>query len=97
MSAVRLVDAVGLAKRIENIDITVAGEEAKWNDAKSTVLREIADSPTHDLSALIKAAQAEAVIEFTERLKAGLIEGGIYPVLVKNVIEMVKKEMLGEG
>jgi hypothetical protein len=45
------VDAVSLAKRVENIDITVAGDEAKWNDAKSAVLREIADSPTHDLSA----------------------------------------------
>jgi hypothetical protein len=34
-----------------------------------------------------------AINEFAERLKAGLIEGGIYPVLVKNTINKVLKEM----
>lgn len=99
MSTVRLVDAVSLAKRIENLDITIAGDEAKWNDAKSTVLREIADSPTHDLFALIKAAQAEAVKEFVYRVEECVKPSKSYPfesLVGMSDIYSIKKEMLGE-
>lgn len=108
MSTVRLVDAVSLAKRVENIDITVAGDEAKWNDAKSAVLREIADSPTHDLSALIKAAQAEAVKEFAERLKnefheyrkqykeVANFDGAAAMLIAKRGVDILVKEVVGE-
>ena len=106
MSTVRLVDAVSLAKRVENIDITIAGEEAKWSNAKSVVLREIADSPTHDLSALIKAAQAEAIKEFWQELQRTIItnntEDGymIFSIdwncLLEDGNEIVKR-MAGEG
>lgn len=99
MSTVRLVDAVSLAKRVENIDITVAGDEAKWSNAKSAVLREIADSPTHDLSALIKAAQAEAVKEFVYRVEECVKPSKSYPfesLVGMSDIYSIKKEMLGE-
>ena len=45
----------------------------------------------------MKEHNAEVIKEFAERLKAGLIEGGIYPVLVKNQIEKVVKDMTGEA
>ena len=41
-------------------------------------------------------ARAEAVKEYAERLKERLIAGGIYPVLVKNQIEELSKEMIEE-
>lgn len=44
----------------------------------------------------ISSCKAEAIKEYMERVKTGLIEGGIYPVLVKNTLDRVKKEMVGE-
>ena len=41
-------------------------------------------------------ARAEAVKEYAERLKERLIAGGIYPVIVKNQIEKLEKEMMEE-
>lgn len=43
----------------------------------------------------VKQARAEAIDDFAERLEKTLIEGGIYPVLVKNAIEKTKKELKG--
>ena len=40
-----------------------------------------------------RIARADAINEFAERLKSTLIAGGIYPVLVKNSIEKIAKEM----
>lgn len=39
-------------------------------------------------------ARAEAISEFAERLKTTLIANGIYPVIVKNSIEKIAKELL---
>jgi hypothetical protein len=41
-------------------------------------------------------AKKEAAKEFADRLKKKLIEGGIYPVLVKNSMDKLLKEMTGE-
>jgi hypothetical protein len=41
-------------------------------------------------------AKREAVKEFADRLKKKLIAGGIYPVLVKNSMDKLLKEMTGE-
>lgn len=48
MDNIRPIDAYTLAEIIENLDITVAGKPARWNDAKYTVLKEIANAPTVD-------------------------------------------------
>ena len=42
-----------------------------------------------------KNIRADAITDFAERLKAKLIAGGIYPVIVKNSIEKIAKEMKG--
>lgn len=44
-----------------------------------------------------KQVRVDAVTEFAERLKAKLIAGGIYPVIVKNAIDQIAKGMKGEG
>lgn len=41
--------------------------------------------------------RAEAITEFAERLRAELLEKDFYPVIVKNAIEKIAKEMKGEG
>jgi hypothetical protein len=41
-------------------------------------------------------AKREAFKEFADRLKEKLIAGGIYPVLVKNSMDKLLKEMTGE-
>lgn len=41
----RYIEAYELAEIIENLDIRVAGQSARWHDAKHSVLREIAQSP----------------------------------------------------
>lgn len=47
--AERYINAYDLAETIENLDITVAGKPARWNDAKYTVLQEIAQCPDADV------------------------------------------------
>ena len=42
-------------------------------------------------------ARAEAVKEYADQLKERLIAGGIYPVLVKNSIDKLLKEMTQEN
>ena len=49
-----------------------------------------------DLCEQVKTAKAEAIKEYMKRVKAGLIKGGIYPVLVKNTLDRVKEEMVGD-
>ena len=44
----RLIDAYTFAEEIESLQITVAGKPARWNDAKHSVLRKIAEQPTVD-------------------------------------------------
>ena len=41
----RYIEACDLAEVIENLDIRVAGQSARWYDAKHSVLREIAQAP----------------------------------------------------
>ena len=41
----RLIDAYALAEEIESLTVTVAGKPAKWNDAKHSVLRILAEQP----------------------------------------------------
>lgn len=49
MMAERYINAYDFAETIENLDITVAGKPARWNDAKYTVLQEIAQCPDADV------------------------------------------------
>ena len=44
----RLIDAYTLAEEIESLTITVAGKPAKWNDAKHSILRILAEQPDVD-------------------------------------------------
>jgi hypothetical protein len=44
---------------------------------------------------MLKNARAEAIKEFAERLETALLVGGIYPVIVKNTIHSLVKEMTG--
>lgn len=44
----------------------------------------------------IKEIKSEAITEYHEEVKKRCIEGGIYPVIVKNIMEDVRKEMAGE-
>lgn len=41
----RYIEACELAEVIENLDIRVAGQSARWYDAKHSVLREITQAP----------------------------------------------------
>ena len=49
---VRLIDAFTIAEEIESLTITVAGEPARWNDAKHSVLRVIAEQKDIDPESL---------------------------------------------
>lgn len=49
---VRLIDAFTLAEEIESLNITVAGKPARWNDAKHSVLRTIAEQKDIGLESL---------------------------------------------
>jgi hypothetical protein len=46
---------------------------------------------------LIVGAKQTTVKEFAERLRKKLIDGGLYPVFVKNKIAETEKEMVGDG
>ena len=50
-----------------------------------------------DRSEAIKMRKSEAIKEFAEELKRRLIAVGIFPVLVKNEINNLVKEMLEEN
>ena len=50
----RNISAYALAEEIESLDITVAGKPARWNDAKHTVLRIIAEQPTVDAVEVVR-------------------------------------------
>lgn len=41
-------------------------------------------------------AKYDAINEYHEKVKQTLINNGFYPAIVKNVLEDVKKEMVGE-
>ena len=45
----------------------------------------------------VATIKPQAVNEFAERLRKKLIDGGLYPVFVKNKIEETKKEMEGDA
>ena len=50
----RLIDALTLAEEIESIAITVAGKPARWNDAKHSVLRMIAEQADVDAVEVVR-------------------------------------------
>lgn len=52
----RYINAYDFAETIENLDITVAGKPARWNDAKYSVLREIAEAPAADVVEVVRKA-----------------------------------------
>lgn len=54
MAERRLIDAYDLAEIIENMKITVAGKPARWDDAKVSVLREIAQAPDIDAVEVVR-------------------------------------------
>ena len=49
----RLIDAYTLAEEIESLRVTVAGKPARWNDAKYSVLRIIAEQPDVDAEEVV--------------------------------------------
>jgi hypothetical protein len=57
MMAERYINAYDFAETIENLDITVAGKPARWNDAKYTVLKEIAEAPDADVAPRAEVAR----------------------------------------
>jgi hypothetical protein len=74
---------------IKSLEDTLLGELS----ASAAAIIEDADGKCKEVERSIKA---EAVKEFADRLKKKLIEGGIYPVLVKNSMDKLLKEMTGE-
>lgn len=65
MAYKRYIEACELAETIENLDIRVAGKSARWYDAKHSVLREIAQSPTADVA---EVRHGECVIDRAEHI-----------------------------
>ena len=61
MADERYINAIDLAENIENLDITVAGKPARWNDAKYTVLKEIAEAPTADVVPKVTAKWGDPI------------------------------------
>lgn len=87
-------DALDLIKRqkaeIERLEFERASDHEKLKQV-SVMLKGLKGDIEHD----IKLAKAEAVKEFVQRLKKKLIDGGLYPVFVKNKIAETEKEMVG--
>ena len=54
MKEKRLIDAYTLTEEIESLKITVAGKPAKWNDAKHSVLRLIAEQADVDAVEVVR-------------------------------------------
>lgn len=46
-----------------------------------------------DIAKALKTAKSEAITEYQEEVKKRCIESGIYPVIVKKIMEDVRKEM----
>ena len=55
----RYISACALAEEIKSLDITVAGKPARWNDAKHTVLRIIAEQPTVDAVEVVRCKECK--------------------------------------
>jgi hypothetical protein len=49
-----------------------------------------------EISSAYERGRAEAITKYHEEVKKRCIEGGIYPVIVKNIMEDARKEMVGE-
>lgn len=58
----RYINAYDFAEVIENLDITVAGKPARWNDAKYTVLKELAEAPTADVAPRAEVERLERIL-----------------------------------
>lgn len=74
--------------------------EKLLRDAQSRIFSlkaEVEDLKTDvaDNTETLAVVRYEAIEEFSERLKQRLIGGGIYPVFVKNQIEVILEEMMG--
>lgn len=63
MAERRLIDAYDLAEIIENMKITVAGKPARWDDAKVSVLREIAQAPDIDAVEVVRCKDCKCYEE----------------------------------
>lgn len=48
------------------------------------------------LSGFLTSAKAETIKEYNEKVKQNLIKRGFYPVIVKNALKEVEKEMVGD-
>lgn len=75
MAKKRLIDAYDLAETIENMRITVAGKPARWDDAKVSVLREIAQAPDIDAEEVTHCEKCKHYISREERCTEGQPEG----------------------
>lgn len=58
----RLIDAYTLAEEIEELRITVAGKPAKWNDAKHSVLRVIAEQADVDAVKVVRCKDCKHLV-----------------------------------
>lgn len=92
----RYINAYDFAEVIENLDITVAGKPARWNDAKYTVLKELAEAPTADVAP--RAEVAREIFEEIEKLVASrkLRRGLIGDLLESDIAELKNKYAEGE-
>lgn len=58
----RLIDAYTLAEEIEALRITVAGKPAKWNDAKHSALRVIAEQADVDAAPVVRCRDCKHLV-----------------------------------
>lgn len=85
----RYINAYDLAETIENLDITVAGKPARWNDAKYTVLKEIAEAPDADVAPRAEVERLEQILN-SYALQYGTVKDQ------QEVIDKIKRETARE-
>lgn len=94
----RYINAYDFAEMIENLDITVAGKPARWNDAKYTVLKEIAEAPTADVVPRSEAdkIRSEVAREIFEEINVTWSESYSVGEFFEDIAELKKKYTEGE-
>lgn len=65
----RLIDAYTLAEEIESLNVTVAGKPARWNDAKYSVLRVIAEQADIDAVEVVHGRWNEFVTPYLTHIR----------------------------